>query len=49
MGQLSPGYEASFQVVTLANMPCIDELEENLCTSGRDVKVTHLYLGGCQT
>jgi len=48
MGQLSPGYEASFQVVTLADMPCIDEIEETLCASGCDVKVTHLYLGGCQ-
>lgn len=49
MGRLSPGYEASFQVVTLADMPCINELEEVLCASGRDVKVEHLYLGGCRT
>ena len=49
MGRLSPGYEASFQVVTLADMPCINELEEALCASGRDVKVEHLYLGGCRT
>ncbi len=48
MGQLATGYEASFQVVTLADMPVVDELEETLCTSGRDVEVTHLYLGGCQ-
>jgi cytosine/adenosine deaminase-related metal-dependent hydrolase len=48
MGQLSPGYEASFQVVTIADMPCIDALEETLCASGRDVKVTHLYLAGRQ-
>lgn len=48
MGQLSPGYEASFQVVTLPDMPCPGELEEALCDSGQDVKVTHLYLGGCQ-
>lgn len=48
MGQLSPGYEASFQVVTLPDIPCIDELEANLCTSGCDVRVTHLYLGGCR-
>jgi hypothetical protein len=48
MGRLSPGFEASFQVVTLADMPCINELEEALCASGRDVKVEHLYLGGCR-
>jgi len=47
MGQLSPGHEASFQVVTLPEMPCLDELEEALCVSGKDVEVTHLYLGGC--
>lgn len=48
MGRLSPGCEASFQVVTLPEMPLMSELEEALCTSGRDVKVTHLYLGGCR-
>ncbi len=48
MGRLSPGYEASFQVVTLDDMPCINELEEALCAAGRDVNVEHLYLGGCR-
>jgi cytosine/adenosine deaminase-related metal-dependent hydrolase len=44
VGQLVPGLQASFQVVTLPNMPEADDLEEILCTSGRDVTVTHLYL-----
>jgi len=44
MGQLSPGLEASFQVVTLPELPQLAELEEALCSNGRDVKVTHLYL-----
>ena len=44
MGHLSPGLEASFQVVTLPELPQMDELEESLCSSGRDVEVTHLYL-----
>ncbi len=44
MGKLEPGLEASFQVVTLPDMPCLNALEETLCASGQDVKVTHLYL-----
>ncbi len=44
MGQLAAGLEASFQVVTLPEMPRIDELEEALCRCGSDVKVSHLYL-----
>ena len=46
-GQLSPGCEASFQVVMLPEMPRSGELEEALCAYGRDIKVTQLYLGGC--
>jgi cytosine/adenosine deaminase-related metal-dependent hydrolase len=46
MGQLSPGQEASFQVVTLPSLPQVDTLEETLCASGKDVNVTHLYLAG---
>ena len=49
MGELASGFEASFQVVTLAKMPCADKLEETLCASGSNVKVTHLYLGGRHT
>ncbi len=44
IGQLSEGCDASFQVVTLPQMPCIDDLEAILCSSGQDVTVTHLYL-----
>lgn len=44
MGQLARGLEASFQVVTLPKMPTLDILEEVLCASGHDIKVTHLYL-----
>jgi cytosine/adenosine deaminase-related metal-dependent hydrolase len=44
MGQLSPGLEASFQVVALPEMPGINQLEEILCAGGADVRVTHLYL-----
>jgi cytosine/adenosine deaminase-related metal-dependent hydrolase len=46
MGQLSSGCEASFQVVTIPEMPRPDELEEALCAYGGDVKVVHLYLAG---
>ena len=46
MGQLAPGQEASFQVVTLPSLPQVDALEETLCASGNDVNVTHLYLAG---
>ncbi len=46
MGRLVPGYEASFQVVTLPDMPNADALEETLCASGKEVHVTHLYLKG---
>ncbi|MDT8444136.1 MAG: amidohydrolase family protein [Desulfuromonadales bacterium] len=44
MGQLAPGFEASFQVVALPEMPCINELEEALCAAGADIEITHLYL-----
>ena len=44
MGEFSPGLEASFQVVTLPEMPALDVLEETLCTAGQDIKVTYLYL-----
>ena len=43
-GQLSPGCEASFQVVTLPEMPCLAELEEVLCSAGPKARVTHLFL-----
>ena len=48
MGQLSSGCEASFQVVTLPEVPRLNELEEALCAYGCDIKVKHLYLGGCR-
>jgi 5-methylthioadenosine/S-adenosylhomocysteine deaminase len=44
LGQLAPGREASFQVVRLPERPALHELEEALCTAGRNVHVTHLYL-----
>ncbi|MBE0574780.1 MAG: amidohydrolase family protein [Desulfuromonadales bacterium] len=44
MGQLTPGCDASFQVVALPEMPGINQLEEILCAGGADVRVTHLYL-----
>jgi cytosine/adenosine deaminase-related metal-dependent hydrolase len=44
MGQLAADMDASFQVVTLPVLPCADDLEETLCASGSDVRVTHLYL-----
>ncbi len=44
LGQLCPGREASFQVVTLPEVPALHELEEALCSFGRNVRVTHLYL-----
>lgn len=44
MGQLAPGLEASFQVVSLPEMPRLNELEEALCRYGCDVNVSHLYL-----
>ena len=46
VGQLAPGQEASFQVVTLPVLPQVDALEETLCAAGKDVNVTHLYLAG---
>ncbi len=46
IGALAPGKEASFQVVTLPDMPNADALEETLCASGKNVNVTHLYLAG---
>ena len=46
VGQLAPGQEASFQVVTLPVLPQVDALEETLCAAGKDVDVTHLYLAG---
>lgn len=46
VGQLAPGQEASFQVVTLPVLPQADALEETLCAAGKDVDVTHLYLAG---
>jgi len=44
MGELTAGSEASFQVVTLPQMPTLPELEAALCSAGQDVQVTHLYL-----
>ena len=44
LGQLGPGQEASFQVVALPEQPALAELEEALCTSGSNVRVTHLFL-----
>lgn len=44
IGQLAPGFEASFQVVALPEMPDAEALEEMLCRSGKDVNVSHLYL-----
>lgn len=44
MGQLSPGLEASFQVVKLAELPSVDTLEKVLCSAGQEIIVTHLYL-----
>lgn len=44
LGQLDLGQEASFQVVALPDRPALAELEEFLCTSGGNLRVTHLYL-----
>jgi cytosine/adenosine deaminase-related metal-dependent hydrolase len=46
MGCLAPGYEASFQVVSLPEMPHLNELEGALCFSASDLEVKHLYLAG---
>jgi cytosine/adenosine deaminase-related metal-dependent hydrolase len=46
VGQLAPGREASFQVVKLPALPQGDTLEEALCTAGKDINVSHLYLAG---
>jgi cytosine/adenosine deaminase-related metal-dependent hydrolase len=46
IGGLSPGYEASFQVVSLSDTPRLYELEEALCSSPQEVEVQHLYLAG---
>jgi cytosine/adenosine deaminase-related metal-dependent hydrolase len=44
IGQLAPGCDASFQVVTLPELPGKDALEEALCAAGRHARVTHLFL-----
>jgi cytosine/adenosine deaminase-related metal-dependent hydrolase len=44
IGQLAAGGDASFQVVSLPDLPSIDEIEEALCASGESVVVSHLYL-----
>jgi cytosine/adenosine deaminase-related metal-dependent hydrolase len=44
LGQLSPGHDASFQVISLPALPRLSELEEALCTAGQALRVTHLYL-----
>lgn len=44
MGQLTPGCDASFQVIALPEIPTINQLEETLFAGGADVRVTHLYL-----
>mgnify|MGYP000666155552 CR=1 FL=1 len=44
IGQLAPGFDASFQVVSLPRKVSVDQLEEALCMAGKDVLVTHLYL-----
>jgi cytosine/adenosine deaminase-related metal-dependent hydrolase len=44
MGQLAPGCDASFQVVTMPERPCLGEIEEALCAGGSDVEVRYLYL-----
>lgn len=45
-GQFAPGYQASFQVVTLPEMPGLYELEEALCAAGGSLEVIQLYLAG---
>ena len=44
VGQLADGCDASFQVATLPELPCLAELEEALCAAGENLSVTHLYL-----
>ncbi len=44
IGQLAVGCDASFQVVGLTDLPCIDEVEEALCAAGESAVVSHLYL-----
>ncbi|MGK2905523.1 MAG: amidohydrolase family protein [Desulfuromonadales bacterium] len=44
MGQFAPDCDASFQVVTLPELPCLGELEKALCAGGSDVEVRYLYL-----
>jgi len=46
VGQLAAGYDASFQIVKLADLPGLAELEEALCAAAERVAVTHLYLAG---
>lgn len=47
LGQLRPGLEVSFQVVTPPQLPALDELEEALCSCGPELRVSHLYLAAC--
>jgi cytosine/adenosine deaminase-related metal-dependent hydrolase len=44
MGRLAPGYDASFQVVALPDMPVLEDLEDALCGSGQKARVSHLFL-----
>ena len=44
VGHFAAGGDASFQVVKLAYLPGLAELEEALCAAGEGVAVTHLYL-----
>jgi len=43
-GQLTPGHDASFQVVRLPDLPNMAELEEALCAAGESAVVSRLYL-----
>ncbi len=46
LGCLSVGCGASFQVVTLPQLPSLSSLPEALCAAGSTVQVGHLYLAG---
>jgi cytosine/adenosine deaminase-related metal-dependent hydrolase len=46
MGRLTPGLEASFQVVAVPAGAAATDLAEALCAGGQDVAVQALYLGG---
>ena len=46
LGCLCEGYAASFQVVSLPQLPALETLAATLCAAGSEVCIDHLYLDG---